>query len=103
MVLSNEKKRRQFIEDTANWEEIPTASNFVRMRKLLYKGHMWLALDVWQTYNNYDINKHKMVTITGWTLVHYYVLNEHTHALAWPVSLTQIIEDIKAIDKEEKK
>ena len=103
MVLSNEKKRRQFIEDTANWEEIPTASNFVRMRKLLYKGHMWLALDVWQTYTNYDMNKRQMVEVTEWSLLHYYTLNEHTHALGWPVSLTQIIEDIKAIDKEEKK
>lgn len=103
MVLSNEKKRRQFIENPANWEEIPTASNFVRMRKLLYKGHMWLALDVWQTYNHYDFDKRQMVEVTEWTLPHYYTLNEHTHALGWPVSLTQIIEDIKAIDKEEKK
>lgn len=102
MVLSNEKKRRQFIEDPANWEEIPTASNFVRMRKLLYKGHMWLALDVWQTYNHYDMDARQMVEVTGWTLLHYYTLNEHTHALSWPVSLTQIIEDIKAIDKEER-
>ena len=102
MVLSNEKKRRQFIEDTANWEEIPTASNFVRMRKLLYKGHMWLALDVWQTYNHFDMDARQMVEVTGWTLLHYYTLNEHTHALSWPVSLTQIIEDIKAIDKEER-
>ena len=102
MVLSNEKKRREFVENPQNWEEIPTTSNFVRMRKLLYKGHLWLALDVWQTYNHYDMDKRQMVEVTEWSLLHYYTLNEHTHALGWPVSLTQIIEDIKTIDKEEK-
>ena len=53
-ALTNDKKRREFIENLANWEEIPTASNFVRMRKILYKTHMWLALDVWHTTSHYN-------------------------------------------------
>jgi hypothetical protein len=101
MVLSNEKKRRQFIEDPANWEEIPTASNFVRMRKILYQEHLWLALDVWQSTSHYNYQKHDMVETTGWELLHYYKINKETHALTWPVSITQIIEEIKDIDKKE--
>ena len=100
-ALTNEKKRREFIENIANWEEIPTASNFIRMRKILYKEHLWLALDVWQTTSHYNYQQHDMVETTGWELLHYYKINKETHALTWPVSITQIIEEIKDIDKKE--
>ena len=102
-ALTNDKKRREFIENIANWEEIPTASNFVRMRKILYKEHLWLALDVWQTTSHYNYQQNDMVEATGWELLHYYKINKETHALTWPVSITQIIEDIKDIDKKEAK
>ncbi len=101
-ALTNDKKRKEFIENIANWEEIPTASNFVRMRKILYKEHLWLALDVWQTTSHYNYRKHDLEETTGWELLHYYKINTETHALTWPVSITQIIEDIKDIDKKEK-
>ena len=100
-ALTNEKKRREFIENLTNWEEIPTASNFIRMRKILYKKHLWLALDVWQTTSHYNYQQHDMVETTGWELLHYYKINKETHALTWPVSITQIIEEIKDIDKKE--
>jgi hypothetical protein len=102
-ALTNDKKRREFIENIANWEEIPTASNFVRMRKILYKEHLWLALDVWQSTSHYNYQKHDMVETTGWELLHYYQINKETHALTWPVSITQIVEEIKDIDKNEAK
>lgn len=102
-ALTNDKKRREFIENIANWEEIPTASNFVRMRKILYKEHLWLALDVWQTTSHYNYQKHAMVETTGWERLHYYKINKETHALTWPVNIAQIIEEIKDIDKKEAK
>lgn len=102
MGLTNDKKRREFVETPENWETIPTADNFVRMSKLLYKGHMWLRLDVWRTTNHYNYKIHDLVEYTGWELLRYYKINEHTHALTYPVSVTQIIEEIKDIDKKEK-
>ena len=100
-ALTNDKKRREFIDNPENWETIPTADNFVRVRKLLYKEHMWLALDVWQTIEHFNYHKGEMEELTGWTQAYYYKINEKTHALTWPVSITQIVEEIKDIDKKE--
>lgn len=102
MVLSNDKKRREFIADPANWEPLASADNFVRMSKLMYKGNMWLKLEVWQTSNHWDYQQKKLVEVTGWELIRYYKINEHTHALNYGISPTQIADEIKEIDKKEK-
>ena len=102
MVLSNEKKRRAYIEDPKNWEPLPSADNFVRVSKMLYKEHMWLHIELWQTYNHWDPDLHRLTEATGWTDRGYYKINEHTHALSEVLSTTNIVDELKEIDKKEK-
>jgi hypothetical protein len=102
MVLSNDKKRREFLEDPKNWEPLPSADNFVRISKLLYKEHMWLHIELWQTSDSWNYQQKKIEPETGWTDRGYYKINEHTHALGYPLSISNIIDELKEIDKKEK-
>ena len=102
MTLSNDKKRREYIANPANWEALPSADNFVRVSKMLYKEHMWFHIELWQTQNHWDPDQHKLVPGTGWQDRGYYKINGHTHALDEAMSVTQIVDELKAIDKEER-
>jgi hypothetical protein len=103
MGLTNDKKRKEFLEDPKNWEPLPSADNFVRISKLLYKEHMWLHLELWQTYNHWDSDLHGFVDATGWRDRGYYKINKHTHALTYQMSIDDIADEIKEIDKKEKR
>ena len=102
MNLTNDKKRRAYIEDPKNWEPLPSADNFVRVSKMLYKEHMWLHIELWQTINSFDSDLRKSVPTTGWQDRGYYKINEHTHALDYQMSISNIVDEIKEIDKKEK-
>ena len=59
MVLSNDKKRREFIENPANWEQVGMLNNLIRLMKLTYKEHEWFAIDIWQSGTTFDFQKRK--------------------------------------------
>lgn len=102
VTLSNDKKRREFLEDPKNWEPLPSADNFVRISKLLYKDHMWLHIELWQTYEHFDPKAHMIVPTTQWVDRGYYKISKHTHALTYQMSISNIVDEIKEIDKKEK-
>lgn len=102
MVLSNDKKRREFIEDPANWEQVGMLNNLIRLMKLTYKEHEWFAIDIWQSGTTFDFQKRKTVPSREWRRLNRYKITED-HALSYGMSVSQIADEIKAIDKEEKK
>jgi hypothetical protein len=102
MVLSNEKKRREFVENPQNWEVLPSADNFVRVSKLLYKGHMWFHIEIWQTYEHFDPKARMVIPTTQWVDRGYYKISKRTHALTYQMSIDDIADEIKEIDKKEK-
>lgn len=102
-ALTNDKKRKEFLLNSLNWDEVPTANNFVLLRSMNYKGTIFFTLDLWQTVDKWDYQKKDLVEDTRWNKVGYYVLNEHTHALSYSRSVGDLVDRIKEIDKKEAK
>lgn len=104
--MRNDRERREFVDNQENWEifkEMPG----IRIRKLTYKEkHHWFKLEIWQTSEEWDWKKDgggvKRIEQTRWREVQIFKLNETTHAYGDPISVPQIVEEIKKIDKEEK-
>ena len=100
--LSNDKKRQEFLEDPKNWEVLPSADNFVRVSKLLYKGHMWFHIEIWQTYEHFDSKARMIVPTTQWVNRGYYKISKRMHALTSQMTINDIVDELKEIDKKEK-
>lgn len=104
--MRNDKERQAFVQDANNWHEVGTEiMGRVRLRKLEYKNHTWYRIEIMT--DCYE---------TEWTATGYkrkktirrqplrmYVIDKETGAFDEPVSMTQIVEKIKEIDKKEKK
>ena len=101
MVLSNDKKRREFIENPANWEQVGMLNNLIRLMKLTYKEHEWFAIDIWRSGTTFDFQKREHVPSKEWRRLNRYKITED-HALSYGMSVSQIADEIKTIDKEER-
>ncbi len=106
--MRNDQERQEFIKNPNNWEVLTLAgidvlTDLIRISCLQYRGHEWYKVEVYQTTDMYDVRQHKTVDATGWRLLHYYKLNEDTKAFSYGISITQIVNEIKEIDRERRK
>lgn len=94
--MRNDKERQAFVLDDNNWHRVGMdIMGRVRMRELEYKNHTWYRVDVLET--------HWPTKLPYWRHLRMYVIDEKTGAFSDSVSVTQIVEAIKEIDKEERK
>lgn len=101
MKLRNDNERRAYIENPANWEQVGMLNNLIRLMKLTYKEHEWFAIDIWQSGTTFDSQKWKTVPSKEWRRLNRYKITED-HALSYGMSVSQIADEIKTIDKEER-
>ena len=100
--LRNDKERRDYIQNQANWETVGTLNNLIRMRTLTYKSETWYTLEIMQMFQHYNIKAGAMEWVSEWRRLGIYQLNVDHRAFTYGVSVTEIINRIKEIDKEEK-
>lgn len=105
--MKNDKERQEFVLDDNNWHRVGSdIMGKVRLRELEYKDHFWYRIEILTDYYEAEfpafggIIRHKKV---GWRPTQMYVIDKETRAFADTVSKTQIVEEIKKIDREEKK
>ena len=103
--MRNDRERRECVDNQENWETIHEMPG-IRIRQLSYKDRSWFKLEIWQTSEEWDWKKDgggvKRIERTLWREVRIFTLNETTHAYGDAISVPQIVEEIKKIDKEEK-
>lgn len=71
----------------------------VRLRKLEYKNHTWYRIEAMTRWFDYKSRARKL----RWQPLRMYVIDKETGAFDDTVSVTQIVDQIKEIDKKEKK
>lgn len=103
MVLSNDKKRREYVSDVDNWEIVGDILGLVQLRKLTYDRQEWLAICVRRTWDTYNVGKHGFDRVTKWVITGMYQIDKEFRTLDNGWSQSQIVEVIKNLRKEEKK
>ena len=104
--MRNDKERQAFVQDASNWHRVGTEiMGRVRLRELEYKNHTWYRIEImthWfeNEFTHAGYTRHRKM---GWQPLRMYVIDKETGAFDDAVSMTQIVEKIKEIDKQEKK
>ena len=102
MNFSNDKKRREFVQNDENWELVGELNGLVREKMLAYKGTEWYAVEVRQNVQHYNVHSHALEYRAEWTRVGIWKLSRSVRAFTYGWSVSQIVDEIKRIDKEEK-
>lgn len=106
--MRNDKERQAFVQDANNWHRVGVEiMGRVRLRELEYKNHTWYRIEVMTQWFETEFTdagagytRHRKM---GWQPLRMYVIDKATGAFADTVSVTQIVNEIKEIDKEERK
>ena len=101
-MLRNDKERREYIADPKNWETVGTLNNLIRMRTLTYKSETWYTIEIMQMFQHYNLKTRAMEWVSEWRRLGIYQINVDHRAFTYGVSVTEIINRIKEIDKEER-
>lgn len=100
--MRNDKERMEFVKDDANWHRVGVdIMGKVRLRELEYKDHFWYRIEILEHY--FSGSDYKRVDKVNWRPLRMFVLDKDTRAFEDTISPTQIVEQIKEIDKEERK
>ena len=102
MKLKNDKERREFVYDPANWEQVGSDINgLVRLTRLEYKGHEWFGIEIRHVCLTFDSHLNH-ITKKEWHQIAIYELDTENRGLACQWSRSQVAAQLKQIDKEEK-
>lgn len=106
--MRNDKERMEFVNNSDNWEEIGMVgfvdNPLVRLSRLEYKGREWFKTEVWQMhFDHYDGEKRKAIYTKRWGDAKLYRFSQGKHAFDYSISAGTIKDEIKDIDREEKK
>ena len=105
--MRNDKERQAFVQNDSNWHRVGMEiMGRVRLRELEYKSHVWYRVEIYLKYEETEFLEqggYTRVTKTGWCPIRMYVIDKETGAFADTISVTQIVNEIKTIDKEERK
>jgi len=98
MPMKNNEERRQFVEDISNWE-LSESTIWTQTLKLTYEGHEWYQIRVLEYGHHYNYKEGRPYDGASWeNHQHYY--RQHKDVGLEPVNKTQIIDEIKLIDKK---
>lgn len=103
--MKNDKERMEFVKNKSNWKVMQTAGAYgmdlFRLSKLEYlECYEWFKLEAKQTLDRFNTETRKIEPVTEWSLVNYYRIVPENQSLSYSISATQIVNEIKEIDKE---
>ncbi len=98
IMLKNDKQRRQFVSDDANWTQSENLiDSTIRIETLTYKGNVWTrvrrlihSMDYWRTYDDACV-----------TWMTEFIYKPHG-TVTEQVGVQEVIKELKGIDKKEK-
>lgn len=96
--MRNNDERDEFIRNIDNWE-LSESTIWTQTLKLTYEGHEWYQVRVLEYGHHYDYKEGRPYDGATWES-HQRYYKEHPDFGLEPINKTQIIEEIKLIDKE---
>lgn len=105
--MRNDTERQEFVLNPENWHRAgePIMGN-IRVMELEYKGHFWYRVEMFRkgerAIRTPDFSL-RYEPVTEWESIKMYVLEEESGAIKDTVCTSQIVNEIKEIDKKERK
>ena len=103
MKLKNDKERKEFVNNPENWELVGELNGLIRLKKLTYGKKEWFAIYVRKSYDHYDYREKQMKEVIEWQRARIHTLNTEIRAFGQEYSPSQIVEEIKDMDREARK
>lgn len=100
MKLTNDKKRREFIENPDNWETVNVINGLVMLKRLEYKELEWFSIHIRQGLKHWDYRKEETVKEIEWRRTGLFQLDKDDRAFTCGISVSEMMEQIKKYDKE---
>lgn len=102
-VLKNDKERREFVQNSDNWETIGEMNGLVRLKRLTYRKTEWYRVEIMQVYQHFNFRKESMEWVSEWNKIGIYKIDTEHRAFTYGYSITQIADEIKDMDRKEKR
>ena len=101
--MRNNNERQTFVQDFRNWETVGILNNLIRLKVLTYKKHEWYSVEIRQAYQHFDGRLKKIVWDADWNRIGFFKIDDSLRAFTYGFTMKDIVDEIKRIDKEEKK
>lgn len=99
--MKNDQERREFIDDDSNWHpDLYQFRGLVAVQTLTYKGHQWQRVSVWRKGIEFDPKTREIIYPNHWVPIMHSKLLPDGSAFDDSLSVTQILKEIKEIDKK---
>lgn len=100
--MRNDTERKAFVETDKNWQTLKEIPDVLQLQSLIYKGHEWIRLRIYQVQLRFDYEKCEPYKVTDWSTVRWLKLDKNLGGFSESMSVSQILREIKEIDKEVK-
>ena len=100
--MRNDTERKAFVEADKNWQMLKEIPDVLQLQSLIYKGHEWIRLRIYQVQNRFDYEKRQPYQVADWTTIRWLKWNSDLGGLSESMSVSQILREIKEIDREVK-
>ena len=100
--MRNDTERKAFVETDKNWQTLKEIPDVLQLQSLIYKGHEWIRIRIYQVQLRFDYEKCKPYQVTDWSTVRWMTWDKNLGGFSESMSVSQILREIKEIDKEVK-
>lgn len=96
-LISNDKKRRVFLNDPKRWFVSKTQAGYLRVRTFNHFGVRLLKVEIYGEFDKWDFEKMDTVPVLEWRSVHngYYQISKDGTKIYEPINETQAITRLK--------
>lgn len=100
--MRNDTERKAFVEKDKNWQTLKEIPDVLQLQSLIYKGHEWIRIRIYQVQLRFDYKKCKPYQVADWATVRWLKWDKEFGGFSESMSVSQILREIKEIDKEVK-
>jgi len=100
--MRNDTERKAFVDTDENWQTLKEVPDVLQLQSLIYKGHEWIRLRIYQVRVHFDHETCKVYQAPDWNTIWRSKWDKEFGGFSDSMSNSQILREIKEIDKEVK-
>ena len=100
--MKNDKERKSFVDDPDNWEVTTALSDQIRIVRLKYQDKKWYRIQILKEQSYYDHAARDLKKRVEWVTLETCLFDPERGVFGEHWSATNIVDSIKAIDREAK-
>jgi hypothetical protein len=100
--MKNDKERKAYVENPANWRLISSLNDKIRIVHLTYHDKAWYRIQIMKEQNYYDHAAGDFKKRIEWVTLETCLFDPERGVFGEHWSATNIVDSIKTIDRESK-